>query len=90
MTHASNEPQDTLDIYGTLGSIHVAMLNGGEVRVRVGALDRIESLPPAANIHAPLIAEFMEAVAGLGVRRRSLGRWGGLWLAWKSGFYASH
>ena len=63
VTHASNEPQDTLDIYGTLGSIHVAMLNGGEVRVRVGNHDRIESLPPAANIHAPLIAEFMEAVA---------------------------
>jgi predicted dehydrogenase len=63
VTHASNEPQDTLDIYGTAGSIHVAALNAGEVRVRVGGVERVESLPPAANIHAPLIEEFMDAVA---------------------------
>lgn len=63
VTHASNEPQDTLDIYGTKGSIHVAPLNSGEVRVRVDGAERIESLPPATNIHAPLIEEFMEAVA---------------------------
>ncbi|MDB4891406.1 MAG: hypothetical protein JWL61_3261 [Gemmatimonadetes bacterium] len=63
VTHASNEPQDTLDVYGTLGSIHVAPLNRGEVRVRIGGVERVESLPPAANIHAPLIEEFMQAVA---------------------------
>ncbi len=63
VTHASNEPQDTLDVYGTLGSIHIAPLNNGEVRVRVNGVERVESLAPAANIHAPLIQEFMEAVA---------------------------
>jgi predicted dehydrogenase len=63
VTHASNEPQDTLDVYGTLGSIHIAPLNSGEVRVRIGGVERVESLPPAANIHAPLIEEFMQAVA---------------------------
>ncbi len=63
VTHASNEPRDTLDIYGTAGSIHVAALNVGDVRVRVGAVERVESLPPAANIHAPLIEEFMDAVS---------------------------
>jgi predicted dehydrogenase len=63
VTHASNEPQDTLDIYGTAGSIHVAPLNGGEVRVVRGGMERVESLPTAANIHAPLIEEFMQAIA---------------------------
>jgi predicted dehydrogenase len=63
VTHASNEPADTLNIYGTAGSIHIAPLNAGEVRVRIGGVERVESLPPAANIHAPLIEEFMEAVA---------------------------
>ena len=63
VTHASNEPQDSLDIYGTAGSIHIAPLNAGEVRVRVDGAERVESLPPAVNIHAPLIKEFMEAVA---------------------------
>ncbi|MEO8335067.1 MAG: Gfo/Idh/MocA family oxidoreductase [bacterium] len=63
VTHASNEPQDTLDIYGTAGSIHISPLNSGEVRVRVDGVERVESLPPAANIHAPLVEEFMDAVA---------------------------
>jgi len=62
VTHASNEPQDTLDIYGTGGSIHVSPLNSGEMRVQVGGVERVELLPPASNIHAPLIEEFTQAV----------------------------
>jgi predicted dehydrogenase len=62
VTHASDEPQDTLDMFFTGGSIHVAPLNDGILRLRQGGIERIEALPPAANIHAPLIEEFVDAV----------------------------
>jgi predicted dehydrogenase len=62
VTHASDEPQDTLDMFFTGGSIHVAPLNDGMLRVRQGGIERVEALPPAPNIHAPLIEEFVDAV----------------------------
>ena len=33
VTHAAREPQDTLDVFGTEGSGHGAVLNEGTVRV---------------------------------------------------------
>lgn len=62
ITHAARESQDTLDIFGSQGSIHVASLNAGEVRVTSSAGERIEILPPAANFHQPLIDDFTRAV----------------------------
>jgi predicted dehydrogenase len=64
VTHAAAEPRDTLDIYGTAGSIHVESLNRGDLRI-VGAFgDRLESLPPHANLHQPLVEDFV-----LGLRK---------------------
>ncbi|MEP6902373.1 MAG: Gfo/Idh/MocA family oxidoreductase [Actinomycetota bacterium] len=62
VSHAASEPQDTLDIFGTKGSIHIPVLNGAEIRIRIGNEERIESHPPAANVHEPLIEDFTEAV----------------------------
>lgn len=62
ITHAAREPQDTLDIFGSAGSIHVNVLNSGEVTIRVGGEERVEHHPPHANTHLPLIADFTEAV----------------------------
>ena len=62
VTHAAGEPQDTLDIYGIRGSIHVPILNSGEMTVNIGGDIRNESLPPARNLHEPLIAQFSECV----------------------------
>jgi predicted dehydrogenase len=62
VTHAAREPQDTLDIYGTEGSIHVPVLNNGQMTVRVGGTIRDVSLPPDANIHAPLIEQFADCI----------------------------
>ena len=62
VTHAASEPQDTLHIYGTGGSIHVPVLNNGEITVNVDGNSRNESLPPARNLHEPLIAQFSESV----------------------------
>ena len=62
VTHAAREPRDTLDIFGTRGSIHVPALNGGTLHIRRGDEELTESHPPAANIHVPLIEDFTDAV----------------------------
>ena len=62
VTHAAREPQDTLTIFGTEGSIHVESLNAGVLRVRRGSNDIVESLPPHHNLHQPLIEDFSAAV----------------------------
>ena len=62
VTNAAAERQDTLDVFGTRGSIRVASLNAGDMVVRIGSEERIESHPPAANLHAPLVEEFVDAV----------------------------
>ena len=62
VTNAAAERQDTLDVFGTGGSIRVASLNAGDLVVRIGAQDRVESHPPAANVHVPLVDEFVDAV----------------------------
>jgi len=62
VTHAANEPRDTLDVFGTQGSIHVPVLNGSELRIKTGNGERVESHAPALNVHEPLIENFVEAV----------------------------
>ena len=62
VTNAAAEQQDTLAIFGTRGSIHVASLNAGNLVVRIGAEASIEAHPPAANVHVPLVEEFVDAV----------------------------
>ena len=62
VTHAAAEAKDTLNIFGSLGSIHVSVLNKGEMLVVNKAGQRVESHPPAANFHAPLIEDFINAV----------------------------
>jgi predicted dehydrogenase len=58
VTHAARERQDTLHIFGTQGSIHIDDLNAGVLRTG----DREELHPPAANVHLPLVEDFVEAV----------------------------
>lgn len=62
VTHASFEAQDTLTIFGSSGSLHVPILNQGELRIKTAAGERIEQHPPHANIHQPLIEDFTGAV----------------------------
>jgi len=67
ITHAAIESKDTLNIYGTKGSINVPVLNKGEMFVKVGPEERTEFHPPAENTHMPLIEEFATAAQN-GVR----------------------
>ena len=62
VTHAAIEPRDTLRIFGTAGSIHIAVLNAGEPGRQRDGQERREAHPPAANIHQPLVEDFVDAV----------------------------
>jgi len=62
VTHAAADRQDTFDLFGTKGSVRIASLNRGEIAIRAGGRDRVESHPPAANLHQPLIDDFVDAV----------------------------
>ena len=62
VTHAASEPQDTFDIFGLQGSIHIPILNEGAMRIVSSEGERWEKHPPDSNLHAPLIRDFVEAV----------------------------
>jgi predicted dehydrogenase len=62
VTHAAIEPQDTVDVYGTRGSVRIRQLNAGDMTIRSEAGERFESHPPDANLHRPLIDDFADAV----------------------------
>jgi predicted dehydrogenase len=62
VTHAAYEAQDTLDIFGTKGSIHIPVLNGGAMIIKTEKGERTENHPPHKNVHQPLIEDFTKAV----------------------------
>lgn len=62
VTHAAIEPQDTLDVFGTEGSIHIPVLNEGLLRLVIDGETTEESHPPHGNLHLPLVEQFVEAV----------------------------
>lgn len=62
VTHAAYEPRDTLDIFGTRGSIHIPILNSGTLLIKTEKGERTEYHPPHQNVHQPLIEDFTNAV----------------------------
>jgi len=62
VSHAAREPQDTLEIFGSEGSVRVEVLNEGRLRVRAKDGERVEWHPPHANLHQPLVDDFTRAV----------------------------
>jgi predicted dehydrogenase len=63
VTHAAREPQDTLEIFGSKGSLRIDVLNEGRLRVKPRDGERFESHPPHSNLHLPLIEDFARAVS---------------------------
>jgi len=61
VSRAAEEPQDTLDIYGSTGSIHVPVLNKGSMTVYGADSERREDHPPHCNLHLPYISAVSEA-----------------------------
>ena len=62
VTHAASESRDTVRTFGTDGSIHIPALNAAEMIVISAGQERRELLPPPANLHQPLVADFVEAI----------------------------
>ncbi|MCW5968886.1 MAG: Gfo/Idh/MocA family oxidoreductase [Blastocatellales bacterium] len=62
VTHAVRESQDTFDIYGSEGAIRAPVLNEGTLHIKTSQGVRIENHPPHANLHQPLIEDFIAAV----------------------------
>ncbi len=62
ISHACMESQDTLDIFGSEGTIHVPALNAGAMTIRTRTGERTELHPPHPNIHQPLIEDFNQAL----------------------------
>jgi predicted dehydrogenase len=62
VSHGAIEPQDTLDIYGSQGSIHIPVLNRGDLTLSISGRTKKESHPPHPNLHLPLIEDFTESI----------------------------
>ena len=62
VSHAPIEPVDTLDVFGSEGSLRVEALNRGELRIVRASGDRVEQHPPHPNLHLPLVEDFIAAV----------------------------
>lgn len=62
VSHAARESRDTLEVFGSEGSAHIAVLNQGRIRIVAGAASREEEHPPAANLHQPIVEDFVTAV----------------------------
>jgi predicted dehydrogenase len=63
VTHAAREAQDTLEVFGSDGSVRVEVLNEGRLRIRTAGGEREEFHPPHTNLHQPLIDDFTRAVS---------------------------
>jgi predicted dehydrogenase len=64
VTHAAQESRDAFQVFATRGSAHVDVLNLGLLRVVTPEGVRDERHPPHANLHQPLIEDFVAAVRG--------------------------
>lgn len=62
VTHAAFEAKDTLEIFGTKGTISVPVLNKETLIVKTENGERTEIHPNHTNVHQPLIADFTGAV----------------------------
>ena len=62
VTHAAFESRDVLELFGTQGSAHVSVLNKGTLRVVTAKGMREEQHPPHANLHQPLVEDFVAAL----------------------------
>jgi predicted dehydrogenase len=56
----SRVARDEFRVVGTVGAIELTPLNGPEIRWP----DDVEELPVAANVHLPLIVNFVDAIEG--------------------------
>jgi predicted dehydrogenase len=61
VSRAVQEPQDSLDIYGSAGSIHIPVLNSGSMMLITAEGECREDHPPHRNLHLPYIRAVTQA-----------------------------
>jgi predicted dehydrogenase len=66
VSHATVEPRDSLDVFGSEGSIHIPKLNGSELRLVRRGDQMVEQHPGQQNTHLPLVQQFVDAVLSSG------------------------
>jgi predicted dehydrogenase len=62
VSHAVKESRDSIEIFGSVGSMHVPVLNQARLRVVTASETREEDHPAPANLHQPLVADFVQAI----------------------------
>jgi predicted dehydrogenase len=62
VAHAARQSRDLLEVVGTEGSAHVPVLNEGRLRLTTAAGTSEEHHPAPANLHQPLVEDFVSAV----------------------------
>jgi predicted dehydrogenase len=60
----SSIARDHFRVTGTKGEIDLNPLNGPQLRIRTLGGERVEELPPHANLHYPIVANFVSAISG--------------------------
>ena len=62
MSHSILESRDSLDVYGSKGSVHVPTLNKGNMVIQTRQTEQSEKHPSHPNLHLPLVKDFTDAV----------------------------
>jgi predicted dehydrogenase len=63
VSHAVREARDSFQVFGSEGSVHLEPLNSGRMHIVTANGVREEVHPPHANLHQPIVEDFVAAVA---------------------------
>jgi len=78
----SRVPRDQFRIIGEEGEINLDPLNSPELRVTTRDGSRMENLPPHANLHYPVVENFVDAVLANDPGRLACPAEQGAWVDW--------
>ncbi|MGA3132299.1 MAG: Gfo/Idh/MocA family oxidoreductase [Terracidiphilus sp.] len=81
----SRIPRDQFRIIGEEGEINLDPLNSPELRVNAGQGGRVEILPPDANLHYPVVENFVDAMLANNPSRLACPAEQGAWVDWVIG-----
>jgi predicted dehydrogenase len=78
----SRVARDQFRVIGVEGELNLDPLNGADLRIHVGANVQTEMLPPHANLHYPLILNFVGAMVANSIASLACPGEQGLWVDW--------
>ncbi len=78
----SRIPRDQFRIIGEDGEINLDPLNSPDLRITTRSESRVENLPPHANLHFPVVENFVDAVVANDPARLACPAEQGAWVDW--------